>query len=486
MAFRDLREFLAVLERTGDLVRIKTEVDWDIEAGAISRRVFEEKGPCLWFEKIKDYPEGFTLLNGPLGTWRRVAIALGLDPETPVREIYREYERRVERRIKPRIVDPSEAPCKENILLGEDVDLYILPAPMIHEGDGGRYIGTWDIVICEDPERGWTNWGMYRFMVHNKNFLAGWPQATSHLAMIMKERYLPWNKPMPVALVIGAEPLCHMAATAPVPPGENEVEVAGGLRGEPVDLVECETCDLFVPAHAEIVIEGEILPDIIVPDGPFGEYPGYRSGTMGEGVAFRVKAITFRNNPILTMTALGVPPDDSSIAASLTAAIAMKKGLQRRGVPVTDVYVPPEGVTHLVIVGVKEGGQKVVRRVLEFFTARRVMVNKVIVVDKDVDVFDMGQVLHAFATKCHPGRGMLVDYHEGRGNALTPCYSAEERRRLKGAFVAFDATWPDDWPQELIPVKASFRDTYSPSIQEKVLSRWSEYGLEKFSSKGGD
>ncbi|MBC7326247.1 MAG: UbiD family decarboxylase, partial [Moorella sp. (in: Bacteria)] len=94
MAFRDLREFVAALEKTGDLARIKKEVDWDVEAGAISRRVFEQSGPCLWFEKIKDYPEGFTLLNGPVGTWRRVAIALGLAPDTPVREIYREYEKR--------------------------------------------------------------------------------------------------------------------------------------------------------------------------------------------------------------------------------------------------------------------------------------------------------------------------------------------------------------------------------------------------------
>lgn len=477
MAFRDLREFVAALEKTGDLARIKKEVDWDVEAGAISRRVFEQSGPCLWFEKIKDYPEGFTLLNGPVGTWRRVAIALGLAPDTPVREIYREYEKRLENRVKPRIVDRSEAPCKENVLLGDEVDLYRLPAPMLHEGDGGRYIGTWDIVVCQDPETGWTNWGMYRFMVHNKNFLAGWPQATSQLALIMKEKYLPQNKAMPVALVIGAEPVCHMVATAPVRPGEDEAEVAGALRGEPVDLVKCETSDLLVPAHAEIVIEGEIPADIIVPDGPFGEYPGYRSGTMAEGVAFRVKAITYRNNPILTMTTLGVPPDDSSIAASLTAAVGMKKGLERRGVPVTDVYVPPEGVTHLVIVGVKEGGTRVTRKVLDFFTARRVMVNKVIVVDQDVDVFNMGQVLHAFATKCHPGRGMLVDYHEGRANALTPCYSAEERRRLKGAFVAFDATWPEEWPREVIPVRASFQDIYSPTTREKVLARWQEYGL---------
>jgi 4-hydroxy-3-polyprenylbenzoate decarboxylase len=314
---------------------------------------------------------------------------------------------------------------------------------------------------------------MYRFMVHNERFLAGWPQATSQLALMMKEKYLPKNEPMPVALVIGAEPLCHMVATAPVRPGVSESEVAGGLRNEPVDLVKCETSDLIVPAHAEIVIEGEIPPDIIVPDGPFGEYPGYRSGTMAEGIAFRVKAITYRNNPILTMTCLGYPVDCSSISASLTAAVGMKKGLQRRGVPVTDVYVPPEGVTHLIIVGVKKGGAAVAREVLNFFTARRVMTNKHIVVDQDVDVFNMGQVLHAFATKCHPGRGILLEHYEGRANALTPFYNAEERRKLKGVSVAFDSTWPPEWSEDVIPPRASFEDIYSKETKDNVNKKWS-------------
>ncbi|MBI4318150.1 MAG: UbiD family decarboxylase [Chloroflexi bacterium] len=473
-----LRDFIAALDRTGDLVRIKEEVDWDIEAGAISRRNFERSGPCLWFQKIKDYPEDFTLLNGPVATWRRVAVALGLAADTPVREIYRVYEERLANRVKPNIVARARAACKENILTGDEIDLYRLPAPMIHEGDGGRYIGTWDIIITRDQQSNWTNWGMYRFMIHNKNWLAGWPQPTSQLSLMMHRDYLPKNQAMPAAVVIGADPLYHMVATAPVRPGENEVEVAGALKGQPVDLVKCETNELMVPADAEIVVEGEIPADVTVPDGPFGEYPGYRSGTMAEGVGFRVTAITFRDNPILTMTALGIPPDDSSIAASLTAGVGMKVGLQRRGIPVIDVYVPPEGVTHLIVVGVAEGGHKVAQDIIDYFTARRVMVSKVIVVDNDVDVFNMGQVLHAFATKCHPGNGILVNHYEGRANALTPCFSAEERRVLNGASVAFDATWPAEWPREVIPTRASFEDIYSAPSKQKVVSRWREYGLE--------
>ena len=478
MAFKDHRDFFVALEKEGELCKITQEVDWDQEAGAIGRRAYEREGPCILFENVKDYPKGFRISNGTTGNWRRVALSLGLPANTPVREIYKTYEEKLEKKIPPTIVGKDKAPCKQNIMLGEDVDLHKFPCPMIHTGDGGRYVGTWDIVICKDPDTGWSNWGMYRFMVHTKNWLTGWPQSTSQLAMIVKEKYIPRKQNMPIAIVLGADPISHIIATAAVRPQENEAEVSGGMSGKPVELVPCETNDLLVPAHAEIVIEGELMVDKIAPDGPFGEYPGYRSGTMCEGVAVKVNAITHRKDPIVTMISLGVPPDDSSIAASLSAAISMKKGLLRRGLPVTDVYVPPEGVTHLIVIGVKKGGAEVTRQVLEYFTARRVMTNKHIIVDEDVDVFNMGEVLHAFATKCHPGRGILYEWYEGRSNSLTPCWSVDERKKLKGVSVAFDSTWPPEWPGEVIPIKASFKTIYPRELQEKVIGNWQKYGLK--------
>jgi 4-hydroxy-3-polyprenylbenzoate decarboxylase len=140
--------------------------------------------------------------------------------------------------------------------------------------------------------------------------------------------------------------------------------------------------------------------------------------------------------------------------------------------------VPPEGVTHLIIIGVKKGGVEMTRRVLDFFTARRVWTNKHIVVDEDVDVFNMSEVLHAFASKCHPGRGILYEWYEGRANPLTPFYSIKERNRLKGVSVAFDCTWPLDWSDEIIPPKVSFKEIYSQEIQELVNKNWKEYGFK--------
>lgn len=476
MSFDSIREFIESLDKNGDIVRIKERVDWELEAGAINRRSYETEGPAVLFENIKDYP-GHRILGGSLGTYRRVAIALGLEPDSPISIIHKEYEEREHYPVKPLVV--KTGPCKENIILGEDVDLCQFPAPMVHEGDGGRYLGTWDIIVTKDPETGWTNWGMYRFMINTRSTLAGDPSPISHLGVVFREKYLPKKRPMPMALVIGADPLCHMVATAGYGMGIDESVYAGALRRAPVELVKCETSDLMVPAHSEIVVEGEILPDGVAPEGPFGEYPGYRTGIARTGVLCKVKAITHRNSPILSLITLGIPVDDASVAAALTASISIKRRLLKHGIPVTDVYAPPEGVTHLLIVGVKQGGTEMAKRIKDVFLARRVMVNKIIMVDEDVDVFDVGKVLHAFAVKCHPINGVLsYSVPEGKANFLTPCYSYEERMQMKGGIDVFDCTWPVDWPKETLPIKSSFDCIYPKEIQEKVLRNWERYGFK--------
>ncbi|MDP2645072.1 MAG: UbiD family decarboxylase [Desulfobacterales bacterium] len=160
MAFNDNREFIEALEKTGDVVRIRQEVDWDLEVGAITRRVCERQDPAPFFEKIKDYPEGYRIFGAPLATERRFAAALGLNQDTPFREIQAEYSRRLERPVKPVIV--KDAPCKENVLVGDEVDLHRFPAPMVHEGDGGRYMATWHAMVSKSAKKDWTNWGMYQ------------------------------------------------------------------------------------------------------------------------------------------------------------------------------------------------------------------------------------------------------------------------------------------------------------------------------------
>jgi UbiD family decarboxylase len=243
--------------------------------------------------------------------------------------------------------------------------------------------------------------------------------------------------------------------------------------------VRCETCDLWVPANAEIVIEGEILPDRTAPEGPFGEFPGYRHEEDRLGILVRVTAISHRNSPIVTMSNLGVPPDDSSVGGTMGVSIALKRRLLNHGIPVTDVFLPPEGASHLVVVGVKSGGSDMAIRIRDILIGRRAWYTKIIVADKDVDVFDIGQVIHSFSVKCHSLRGISMMEALGKGNPLTPCYSRAEKKTQTAAIALFDCTWPTDWPRIEIPMKMSFEEIYSQDVKEKALHKLREYGFHE-------
>jgi phenylphosphate carboxylase alpha subunit len=475
--FKDTRDFMDALRASGDLHEISKEVHWDLELGAVCRLACEKDGPALWFRRITDYSEEVTAFANPMATWRRVAVTFGLPPDSSLKEIYAEYEKREGRLIPP--ITVRTGPCKDVVKLDKEIDLFDFPAPMLHDGDGGRYLGTWDMAVSYDPETQWVNWGMYRFMVYGERHLTGFPRPTSHLGKVFQEHYVPKGKPMPMALVIGADPISHFTAAATYHIGGDEVALAGGLRGAPVELVRCETNDLLVPANSEIIIECEVLPNCVGLEGPYGEYPGYRTGEMGNGVLCCVTAITHRKNPILTVDATGYR-DDSSTITALTGAIAIKHRLERHGIPVLDVNVPREGAVHMAVISATYGGEQIGRAILETLTSRRALISKIFLVDSDVDVYDMGQVLHAFSTKCHPAHGIHVVHYEGRANTLTPCYSQGERAAQRGASVLYDCTWPGEWSREWeVPVKATFTTIFPEAVRDKILAEWKSYGFKE-------
>ncbi len=474
MTQKDLRGFLAAIEASGDLITIDQEVDWDLELCALGRLGCERDAPAMLFRNVKDYSPDWSVFVNPIATWRRLAVAFGLPPDTSVPRLYQIYAEREQNLIPPKIV--PDGPCKEVVIRSDKVDLFEMPTPMVHEGDGGRYLGTWDLVVSKDPTTDWVNWGIYRFMVHNERLLTGFPRPTSHLGKMFLDRYVPERRAMPIAIAIGCDLPSHLAAAATFKIGGNEAELAGGLGGRAVELVKCETSDLYVPASSEIVIEAEVLPDRIAQEGPYGEYPGYRTGEMGHSICARVTAITHRRRPILTVDVTGLK-DCSSIVTSISGAIAIQRRLEKHGVPVAAVYVPPEGAVHLAVVSVRRGGAEVAERVLQTLTARRALLSKIIVVDEDVDVFNLPAVLHAFSTKCHPGTGLHVSHYDGRANTLTPCYSQTERAARSGATAAFDATWPPEWPREIVPVRATFDSSFPEEIQRRVLERWKALSL---------
>lgn len=476
MPFNDNREFVDALEKTGDAVRIQKEVDWDLEASAITGRNCETLGPTSLFEKLKDYPEGGRILGSPLATFRRLAMALDMPPTSPTGAIFDEWENRVKKPVKPVVV--KDAPCKANKKFGDQVNLYDFPVPVVHDGDGGRYIGTWHCVISRHPETGWTNWGMYRLMVYNRNTISGYLRPYSHFGMAL-EKYENQNLPMSIAVAIGPDPLCALVAASPFRIGEDEVDFAGAVRRQPVEVVKAETNDLLVPANAEIILEGEILPRVRVPEGPFGEFPGYRTQGATSQPVFKVKAITHRKNPIICMSPEGVGTSDGKIGPSMAGALGMKDRLKRHSVPVVNVYIPPEMGALVAVVSVSESDPAMAEKITTVLHARRVSVPKIVIVNEDIDVFNLAEVAHALGTRLHPVRGIIAD-PDRTGWTLVPYLDPAERKEERLASGVFDCTWPAHWTKESdIPVRMSFKTSYSEEMQKRVIKQWKQYGFKK-------
>lgn len=473
MAFNDLRGYIAKLEETGDVVKVEKEVDWNLEASAITRRCSEIDAPAQFFQKIKDYPENYRVFGDPHGTLRRLAIAMEMAPDSSYGEILEEYGNRVKNPIKPIVVE--NGPCKENVHTGEEVNLYEFPALMQHMGDAGRYISTWHLVALKDPDSGWVNWGMYRQMIHDKKTLGGVISSFHHGGVILR-KYEERNKKLEFAIVLGTEPMSTIVAAASPPYGVNEVDVAGGLRKEPVSLVKCETVDLMVPATSEIVFEGEILPHERKEEGPFGEYPGYQLSERAPRPVYHVKAITHRNDPILPVTCMGIPVESGHVVFSIAFAHSTLEELKRQGLPVTGIYYVCESALFLMVVSTKTPYADIATRIAHCIWGTELgqWSVKVVVVDDDVDPSNLKEVLHAFATKCHPIRGTLVAPN-APGNIVTPYMSPEERALGKTCLVAYDCTWPKEW--DVVPTRSSFKDIYPKELQAKVLESWKEYGF---------
>lgn len=473
MPFTDLREFIAALDREAQVQRIEEAVDWNLEIGAVTRFSAEESLPAPFFQKVKGHPDGYRVLGEVLSNHKRIAIAMDMDSNASPKDLIGEYIKRKESPIKPVLV--KDGPCKENIHKGDDVDLFEFPVPMIHEGDGGRYIGTWHVTICKDLNSDWVNWGMYRHMLHNKNTIGLQAGPPTHI-MRIRQGWDDTSKPMEIAIAIGVEPISTFCAAGPSPYGVSEVDIIGGIRGEPMQLVKCETVDLAVPATAEIVIEGEVRFRETMDEGPFGEYTGYMGGHREPRPVIHVKAVTHRDDPIFTMGNEGMPVTGTHATQSVTRSAECLEVLRAHGVPATGAYEFTEACTLLVVVAIRAGLARA-DDVAHAIWASRVGVSTpyIIVVEDDVDPFDLGQVFHALVSKCHPYRG-IVRLERARGQALLPWLSEYEQKHLLGSRAYFDCTWPPDWDKSKVPKKCSFGNMYPLEVQRMALSTWKKYG----------
>lgn len=482
MSYYDLREYLQRLEDAGEYRAVDIAVDRHLEAGAIAQRLAEAGGPAVHFRNIRDEGNGATLVGGTMSRgsrwlWAKVAIALGLPPETAHRDLLEEVVRRREAPIRP--MEIRKGACKENVLRDSDVNLAQLPAPLIHGDDGAPCLSSWGFTVIEEPGSKRVIWEVLPHMVTGRNELCTGLSATGAIGSQFYRRYEPEDKPMPFAIVLGAPPLLPLAASFRLRRGSaSAADVASGLQRAPLQIVRCETSKLCVPANAELIIEGVVHPRRRARLPSFPSIFGYRNPGQQEHPVWEVTAMTFRSNPVLPFAAWGVPVTEAHLARSLDCDSQLRMEFLRRGTPATGVYTPPWMAGAAVVVASKviyTAFSQSIAGIIRSTEATR-HIPYVFVCDDDIDVTNPTSVFHAMGTKCHPHRD-IWQIQNTLALGSEAWLKAGERSpdgQQKGASAIFDCTWPLDWDRSIaVPPRVSFDQCYPQAMQQRIIEEWS-------------
>lgn len=425
MPYRDLREYLNCLEREGEILHIRREVDAMWEVAAIIRRAGDKAVFC---HRIKGH--SMPMAGNLFGSPRLIELCLGLERGN----LLHEYWRRSRTAIDPVVVESG--PVQERLFTGDAVDLHTLPIPLTHELDGGRIIDS-GMLIARDAELG------YNLSIHRLH-LKG-PRKTGincgrvqHLWHFMNRAW-ERGRPLEVAVVIGADPVLYIASQTRMGYGISELQVAGGLRQASIELVPCKTVDLAVPANAEIVLEGFIPSGEREPEGPYGEYPGYYGASEASPVIYYT-ALTMRRDPIYQMILIGKPPTENNFLTAMPKAATVYQVLRECVNEIRDVYLTPGGSgTFHCVVSIKKRFEGEARRAILAVLASRVGVRQVTVVDDDVDIRNPVEVEWAVATRSEFRKDTIFadDLYAG----LNPAPMGKAQQRFTTGW-GIDATLP--------------------------------------------
>jgi len=487
MKYRDLRDFIAQLEKLGELKRVGVPVSPYLEMTEICDRVLREQGPAILFEN----PAGnrMPVLANLFGTPHRVALGMGEESISALREVGKllAYLKEPEPpkglkdawekwpvlkqvlTMSPKVL--TNALCQEIVWEGADVDLSRLPIQTCWPGDVAPLI-TWGLVVMRGLNKPRQNLGIYRQQVIAPNkvimrWLAHRGGALDFRDHCEKNPGIPF----PVAVVIGADPATILGAVTPVPDSLSEYQFAGLLRGSKTELVKCMGNDLQVPASAEIVLEGVIHPGETALEGPFGDHTGYYN-EQDKFPVFTIERITMRSDPIYHSTYTGKPPDEPSMLGVALNEVFVPL-LQKQFPEIMDFYLPPEGCSYrMAVVSIKKQYAGHAKRVMFGIWSflRQFMYTKfIIVVDNDIDVRDWKEVIWAITTRVDPVRdALLVDN--------TPIDYLDFASPVSGlgGKMGLDATnkWPGETQREWgTPI------TMDSSVKAKVDSMWDDLGL---------
>ena len=472
---KDLRDWIALLEREDELVRVSAEVDPDLEITEIVDRTVKSGGPALLFENPKgaEHP----LLINQFGTERRMALAFGVErlddigakvadvlemqpPEGLMQKVRGLQKLKSVADSRPKSV--RKGACQEIVLTGDDVDLTKLPIQRCWPGDPAPFI-TLPAVITHDPQTGGRNVGMYRMQVIDRN------TTFMHWQIHKDGRAdaLATDGRIEVAVALGLDPITAYSASAPLPKHIDEFMMAGFLRGAPVELVKGVTVGIEVPAHAEIVLEGYIEKDEVGEEGPFGDHTGYYTAAEPFPV-FHVTAMTMRKGAIYPSIVVGKPPQEDAWLAKATERIFLPA--VRMTLPeVVDYDLPVAGTFHnIAIVSIKKQFPGHAAKVMHALWGMGMLslTKSIVVVDASVDVHDYEQVMFYAGANVDPKRDVILS--EGPLDHLDHA----PERQFYGGKLGIDATakWPEEgarpWPEEI---------EMSEDVKARVTDRWSEY-----------
>ncbi|HXZ54657.1 MAG TPA: UbiD family decarboxylase, partial [Burkholderiales bacterium] len=423
--------------------------------------------PAILFEDIPGYPEGFRALSGSTNSMKRLAITLGFPVPSHPLDVVRAYRDRMKTHapIPPRAV--GKGPVLENVLSGNEVDVLKFPVPFLHEQDGGRYIGTDDLVIMRDPEGGWVNCGTYRVMVHDAKRVGVWMSPGKHGRQI-REKYFKQGKPCPVLVSCGHDPMLFLAGGNELRFGLSEYDYAGGHRGLPFDVIESEIHGLPMPAHAEIVLEGEMLPGETAPEGPFGEFTGYYAGGQSDQPVIRVQRVYHRNDPILTLATPMRPPSDFSYSKCVMKAGMIWDEVERAGLSgVKGVWCHEAGGARMFnVIAIRPayaGHAKQAAMAAASCQSGSYLGRFVVVVDEDIDPTNLFEVLWAMCTRCDPAEDIDIVRKMWSG----PLDPRIPRGASWNSRAVIDACRPYEMLKEFPPVARA-----TPELRAKVEAKF--------------
>jgi UbiD family decarboxylase len=477
-SWRDLREWLALVERNHELQRVKKPVSADEELSAIAYMAARsEKAPALLFENISGDTSGARVLANMLGSSKeRYALAVGLDPDLSIAEMIAETRGIMSRRIPPKRIPKSQAPVNEVVLRGDDIDLTKFPAPKFWPGDGGRYIGTGDITLTASPDTGRINVGCYRQMLHGPRRVGLYCSPGKH-GLLDREAWWRQGKPCEVVVAYGIDPVLFMLAAQVFGAKESEFDVAGGMMGRGIELTDGETGSLPIPAHAEFVIEGTVTEGDVAPEGPLGEFTGYYGRERSPQPVIDVKALHMRKSPILTAALMAKYPScEIGAYYAIMRSARILDDLERIGVPgVAGAYAHPAAASGwgIVVVSLQQQYAGHAAQVLALAAqcpATAYYTKWIIAVDDDVDPTDFNEVMWALSTRCHPAEDIDI-LKKTWSTGLDPSQFEMERRPY-GSKALIDACKPHRHMKAFPQTTLLRREVY-----ERIAARWAELGF---------